>query len=101
VHCAHEEGGVWHAVLGDYDPDVDGWCPPAVSGASSGSVPMRTTQRLCDQQLMVYDDTHLQAAPDCLRCQEVQKLMDEFATKYAEDEDGIDGSNGIEQAGAP
>lgn len=102
-----EETDIWHAVLGDYDPDVDGWAPPAVPRLASESLPAPTAQRLCDQKLLPYKHVSLRFIDGsdpltvCIHCRRIKGLMVEFTTKYPEVEDGISGSNGIEQAGAP
>jgi hypothetical protein len=80
--CVRMEG-VWHSVLGNYDPDVEGWCPPSVAD-SSGAEPAHLTQRLCDQRLEAYTELEPRY-PDCLFCQLTLQLMEEFATQYPEE----------------
>jgi hypothetical protein len=72
--------GVWHQVLGNYNPDTEGWAPPTVAQHDSSSVPARTTQRLCDQQLAEYTEAEPRFVADCEDCKRVQGLMDEYAS---------------------
>ncbi len=99
--CVEVEG-VWHAVLGDYDPEVDGWVPPFVTGADVNVVPVRTTQQLCDQSLVPYksvaflkvDGTDTTVCPECIR---IKQLVAEFGTNHEEVVDES-ASNGIGHA---
>lgn len=75
--------GVWHQVLGNYDPREEGWCEASVPSPTGR---IYTTQRLCDQQLAEYTEVELRYVYDCAECRRVQGLMDEYATTYPSEE---------------
>lgn len=112
AYCIYEEEtSTWHAVLGNHYPNFPGDLPQ-MSDSEEVALELtqnpeeRAAQRLCDQQLVLYkyvsirNMTGADPVKVCPRCIRITDLMEEFATKYPEEaEDGIDGSNGIEQPG--